>query len=887
VTALIRWWLPHSHARERARALVAFATLFGIVFAFMLLQTVADTVFLTSLPVAELPWVYLATAVLATAIATLQARRQRSVRSVASLTKLLVGSSIFTAFSWVLVAIDGRASIYVLSVWVGLFGTLATFQCWLVIGLSWSVEQAKRVFGFIGTGAVVGALAGAASAAALTSVLPPRHSLLVAAAIMFATALVAARGLRVPKRHDKDAPSHRHASHTGATRHVLAEPYMRWLLGVTVVAGITLTLADFWFKHEVKAHVTPAEIGPFLGTTYAVLHAIALLAQAGLTSFVLRKIGAPRTLLVVPAVVLLGSMGSALSLGLLAPLLLKLADESLRHTLDSTAHEVLHLPIPEQERGAAKRILDVLGRRSAQALGSFLILGLGYFAGGHASVPMLLSVLSIAWIAMAMRLRPLYIARFRDALGQGNLEPLQRRGPLDLPSLETLIAALSSPRDGTVLAAIEALEAHGKVDLLPTVLLRHPSDAVVLRALALFSAAGRRDFLGMAELVFEDASSSQVRAAALRARTMVVPDPARLRRASRDASARVRATAMVGLVAQGQTALPPVGDPELTRSPEVRIAVAEALCSRPTAAFDEWLHALAGDPDSDVRTAAARAIAARPRERFVPALIDMLADRRARPAACDALVAVGDASLRGLEELLFDPERPQASRLHAPRAIACFAPEKAIPILVSRLPHETDGPLYYKILRGLAQLARRAPELELGGELQAALSEQLSLAHRQRRWVSELRAFASEEGRSPSPALWLLVEVLEDKFEHTVERVFRLLELRDRDDFVRIWHGTRSRSELVRSSSRELLRELLDGELRDLVVALVEERPGEATESVERLEPETTTANAPIEHLCSHPSELIRELARRCRNEIAGRRTLSSSFSVVPAGGGA
>lgn len=853
--------------------MVAFATLFGIVFAFMLLQTVADTVFLTHLPVAELPWVSLATAVLATAIATLQAKRQRTVRSVASLTKLLVGSAIFTALSWMLVGLDGRASIYVLSIWVGLFGTLATFQCWLVIGLTWSVEQAKRVFGFIGTGAVVGALGGAACAAGLTSLFAPRHSLLVASAIMCATGVIAARGLRVPRRHDKDAPSHRHGSHPGAGRHALTQPYVRWLFGVTVTAGITLTLADFWFKYEVKANVAPAELGPFLGTTYAVLHAVALLAQAGLTSLVLRKVGAPRTLLVVPVVVLCGSVGSAIGLGLAAGLVLKLADESLRHTLDSTAHEVLHLPIPEHERGAAKRLLDVLGRRSAQALGSFLILGLGYFAGGHESVPMLLSVLSICWIAMAMRLRPLYIARFRDALGQGNLEPLQRRGPLDVAALETLLVALSSPRDGTVLAAIDALESYGKVDLIPTALLRHPSDAVVLRALGLFATSGRRDFVPVADLVFEESKSPQVRAAALRARTMVAPDPGGLRRAAADPSAQVHATALVGLVALGERPLPEVGDPELSASPLVRVAVAEALASRPTAAFDDWLEVLARDPDSDVRRAAAQAIAMRPRERFLPALVEMLSDRRAREAARQALVAMGDATLCALADLLADPDAPYALRLHAPRTIAQFPPEKAIPILTARLAHEVDGTIYYKILRGLAHLARIAPDAELGRELDAALGEQIALAHRQRRWVAELRAFLRGEHRRTTSALWLLVEVLEDKYEHTAERVFRLLELHGRDDFVRIWHGTRSRSELVRSSSRELIRELLDGDLREQVIALVDDEA--AAELDAALHPASPAEQglAPLVHLRDHPSDLVRELATRCHGEIAATST--------------
>ena len=57
--------------------------------------------------------------------------------------------------------------------------TLVLVHFWTLLGELFTVTQAKRLFGIVGAGSVLGAIAGSAAAAALSQVLPARSLVLV------------------------------------------------------------------------------------------------------------------------------------------------------------------------------------------------------------------------------------------------------------------------------------------------------------------------------------------------------------------------------------------------------------------------------------------------------------------------------------------------------------------------------------------------------------------------------------------------------------------------------------------------------------------------------------------------------------------------------------
>jgi hypothetical protein len=80
-----------------------------------------------------------------------------------------------------------------------------------------------------------------------------------------------------------------------------------------------------------------------------------------------------------------------------------------------------------------------------------------------------------------------------------------------------------------------------------------------------------------------------------------------------------------------------------------------------------------------------------------------------------------------------------------------------------------------------------------------------------------------------TPGHTLLIQLLRDKEEQAVERLFRLLALRHRgEDFKGIYRGLQSSDPRARASSRELLENVLEPRLRSAVLAAVDDAGDEA-----------------------------------------------------------
>ncbi len=852
---------------ERRGALLAFVTLFGVLAGHTLLETGRDALFLAKVPADRLPFVYLAIALLALAVTR---GRRPLVGGGHGLATWLVASASVTLGFWALSALEATWVLYALYVWAGLFGTVATLQFWLLLGQTYTVPQAKRLYGFIGAGSVLGAVSGASLASLVTSALPTRHVLLGAAVVFLTAALGAARlSLRTttPRRAGRRVARPTHPGRS--PREVLEYPYARRLVALVVVATLTVTFLDYLFKAEVSRTVSPEGLGSFFANFYVALNGLALVVQLVLTSRLIHLLGAHRALVILPGLLMLGAGGLLAGGALVAVLLAKGADGSLRHSLHRTSLEVLFIPLPERLRFHTKRLVDAAGHRGAQATASLLLLGL---LAADAPLPVFAAAILLfaaGWLTLALRLRAPYLELFRARLREGSVAQLGDALPrLDGDSLEAVFAALGSEDPAQVRAAIDLLADQGKVRLIPAVLLHHDCPDVVLRLLELFAEAGRRDFVPIADRLARTAPPD-LRAAALRARTAVAPDQLLLQRCRADESALVQATALVGLVAggwmAGPTARAALGEVVRHGTAEARAALARAIGFQPHEIFHDALLALASDPALAVRREVARAMAAGPVERFLPALLPLLAHRDTRAPARDALVALGAPAVAFLGHALSDPALPLRVRRHVPRTLSRFDTRAAADLLLARLTDEPSGMVRYKILRGLGRMRAVSPELPLDRRvLAAAMDRTLELALQLATWHLVLTRGGQDDPSRRTPAHELIEGLLVDKSRHALERFFRLLGLTlPGEDFERIHRGLFHADRVVRASSRELLAHILEPPLRDRVLALVDEGGDEALLSragaLERAE--TLGYEALLGEMLDHPSETLRCLA--------------------------
>ena len=823
---------------RRAAGPVAAATavLFAILAGHSMLETARDALFLSALPASRLPTVYVAIAGLAFALAAANRLVTRRFSRRGTLGATLAGSSVTTAAFWFWTG-GGPAAIYAFYVWTGLLATVAVVQLWLAIADEWDATLAKRAFAVIGAGGLVGATTGSATAGALLETLEARDLILVAAGVLLCAGAAAATLL--PQSAAVPAARPRRRAAAPESRGLWAHPYLRRLLFLVTTTQIAVTSADLLFKAVVADSVAPEDLGSFFALFYTGLNALSLLVQLVLASWLLRRLGVSRALWVLPVLLAVGSLGFAVTGALIPILAIKVVDGSLRHSLHRTGIELLYLPLPASLRDRHKVAIDGVGARGGQAIAALALLGAMSLGLALTDLALIVTAAVALLLVSVLAIKRHYVEMFREQLREGTIETRADVPELDLHSLEALIAALSSDDDRVVLSALDLLEESGRAKLVPPLILHHPSRDVVVRALEIFAASHRADFLPLAHRLLASVDP-EVRTAALRAVAVAggTGEEETLREALSDASPAVRATAIVGLIASCCDA-----DgirPELTRvlegpDPDSRVALARAIHDRPGGAFHPILRELAGVPEPDVQVEVARAVAAAPDASFVPLLLPMLGDRRTRSDARTALVAIGRPALFELDRALSDEGQPRRVRLHLPRTISRFGSQAAAEILVQHLERELDSAIGYKILRGLGRMIVENRRIELDPVLLDRLVEAVL---RRAITLVDWRLSLEQEVGWATTAGGLLVALLREKEQSLAERASRLLGLRHPgEDFHAIWHALRSTDRKSAASARELIDHLVEPRARAAVLALVDREIESDAERLTRAAP--------------------------------------------------
>lgn len=751
-------------------------------------------------------------------------------------------------------------------------------QFWTLLGRIHTMTQAKRLYGFIGAGAVLGAVIGAVFARFAMAMFAPRTSLLVAA-VTFAIAALPTLAIVVPDLANASAPpsSDKPALPMSAGFGLLWQnPFARRVLAIGLVSVLTVGIGDYLFKSRIAAESTdPALLGAKLSTFYAITNTLSLVAQLFVAPWLFRAQGVQRALFLFPAL-LMGAAATVLVTGgtLFSAVGVKVVDGVLRYSVHKTTMELLLVPVPDVTRERIKPITELVGTRGGQALASVLILGL---VAVSAANPLVLGAIVLLcatlWLALVVTIRALYIDVFRETLRSGGLSGKAELPELDLGALETIFAGLNSTSDTTVLASLDLLAEQRRERLIPALILYHPSRDVVVRALEIFTQHKRTDFVPVADRL-NDHPDREVAAAALRARTAVMPDRGTLLERLEDDCPQVSVTALTALMAREwiseeeaerhierfrrerslKTAaelarairdVAPFSDGRRgrfdDRFDDLLVRFGEMLAAKTELSEEERTIGVSDDenlvPDFYatqsleivVRLEVARAMQARRSPLFVPVLVGMLARHELRHTARTALLAIPGA-LDALTDALADVSLPHAVRFHLPRTIALFEPAEAAKRLVSRLGEETDGGVRFKILRALIKLRGREPRLALDEAVLAATAEK-TMDHVAvlRDWRAALTAHAPAEveaqGELRAAAHHLLSDLLRDKETHATQRLFLLLQLIHREDFDDIWRGLRSKNAKTRASSVELIENILRPPLRQRVLALVAEAP--------------------------------------------------------------
>jgi hypothetical protein len=697
---------------------------------------------------------------------------------------------------------------------VGVAGTLMLVQIWTTIGAQFTIVEARRLFGFIAGAGAIGAMVGLGLARHIV-----RERSAWSLVALAGAALTLASGLPLLLRNwTSSTPA---ASPQAPLGRMARTEYARRIFWMVALTTITTTAGDFVFKSSVAATVSREGLGSFFATYQLGMSGVGLAMQLVVAPLLLRRVGANRTILALPLVSLATALAFVFMPGISAGLALKSADAALRNSVHRTSTEVLYLPLPFAIRGRLKAIADGIGQRGAQALASLLVLGGLAVGATSVHVAAAVAVAAAGALFMAAGLRRHYVDAFRDQVREGALNDNTKMGELDLHSVESLLAMLSSPKDQRVLAALETLATQGKNRLIPSLLVYHPSSDVAMRALAILAASGRRDFLPLTERLVAS-PSTRLAGAAATVRAMLVASEAELRSYAADERATVRAIGLVALVrkrAANWADWNAVDRITQRGSREDRLELLGAIARMPEPRLEATVARLAKSDDPAVQLAAVRALQASGDRSGLPLALRLLGVRETREGARQIFLTAGPSGIELLGRALVDPTIEPDVRHHIPRTLSRFANQRAAVILLDGLMRaELDGVTRYKILRGLGRMKRNQPSLQLDRKKLRTLAQKAIERTR------ELRRWRASLGQLPSTSLGMLLKgLLARKERMAVERLFRALDLlRPGAELAHIHHGLSHPDAERRAASRELLEYLADPALRHDVLALVD-----------------------------------------------------------------
>jgi AAA family ATP:ADP antiporter len=280
-------------------------------------------------------------------------------------------------------------------VWVSVFNLFNTAVFWAFMTDLFTVEQGKRLYGFIAVGGTFGAILGAYITKHYVREIGPAYLLIVAAA-MFAIAAVLVRFF--PSGFtEEDKPAAKPEEPIGGSvwsgiTHICRSPYLMGLAASIMLYTLTSTWAYFQ-QSELAGGVlkTSNARTEFFGNLEIWVNSITVLIQIFLTGRLLKWFGVAVTLVALPFVSMIGfaAMGVAASLAMLA--IFQVARRAAAYALMRPSREILFTVLKREDKYKVKSVTDTLGYRTGDQLGSWFYHDLQHLG---------LDLNAISWVAV-------------------------------------------------------------------------------------------------------------------------------------------------------------------------------------------------------------------------------------------------------------------------------------------------------------------------------------------------------------------------------------------------------------------------------------------------------------------------------------------------------
>jgi AAA family ATP:ADP antiporter len=304
--------------------------------------------------------------------------------------------------------------------WIGVFSLMVIAQFWAYANDIYTPGQGQRLFAVIAFGASSGAVFGAWVSSQLIRALGV-HPLLLAAATILAASLILfnvidLRGEAARRSRGVSAGEDVPIGNGSAFALVLRSRYLLLMALVTLLLNWVNSSGEYILSSIVKQAadadvaagvLSAGEQGRFIGGFFAsyfqIVNIAGMVLQLFVVSRVVKYLGVPAALCVLPLVALGSYTLAALIPSLAIVRWVKTAENSVDYSLMNTVRQMLFLPATREEKYKAKQVIDSFVVRAGDVLAAGTVyLGTAYLALNVSQFAWINAALVLAWLALSV-----------------------------------------------------------------------------------------------------------------------------------------------------------------------------------------------------------------------------------------------------------------------------------------------------------------------------------------------------------------------------------------------------------------------------------------------------------------------------------------------------
>lgn len=404
---------------EIARVLLMQLNIFLLISTILILKPTVNSLFLSKLGADKLPVAFLLVAVFAIITSLVYSRKLKKM----SLNKIISWTIVFSIgiffLFWLLLRLDVLEGwvLYLFYIWVSIFAVLSASQFWILANIVFNAREAKRLFGFIGAGAIAGGIFGGYLTSVLVYIISSENLLLVSILLLSFCIPITKRIWKTNVANIK-TPFIEKNNLNGFDDHpfklIKKSKHLTYLASIICVSVIVAKLVDYQFSAIASHEITdPDSLTAFFGFWFSNMNLVSLFIQLFLTRKVVGVFGVGTSLFLLPIGILLGAVAIFFVPELWTAIFLRINEGSLKQSVNKAGVELLALPIPAEIKSQTKSFIDVVVDSIASGLGGIMLLVLVIGLGLSARFVSLLIILHVmVWFYLVVKIRREYIRLF-------------------------------------------------------------------------------------------------------------------------------------------------------------------------------------------------------------------------------------------------------------------------------------------------------------------------------------------------------------------------------------------------------------------------------------------------------------------------------------------